>query len=183
MNPIHEIVSSNMKRIREERKLSLDQLAKMTDVSKSMLSQIERGTVVPTISTIWKITNGLKLSFTELVQQSETTVKVIHCADLDPLIENDGKYRNFPVFPFDEKRKFEMYYIELDEGAYLAAEPHPAGAAEYIVVFSGELRVCVDEEEYTVGCGSAIRFHGDRPHSYECLGSDQCRISMVIAYD
>lgn len=57
---IGHIVAENLKRLREERKLSLDAVAKCSGVSKSMLGQIERGVTNPTISTLWKIANGLK---------------------------------------------------------------------------------------------------------------------------
>ncbi len=43
MDEITQLVAQNLKRIREEKKLSLDKLADLTGVSKSMLGQIERG--------------------------------------------------------------------------------------------------------------------------------------------
>ena len=57
---IGHIVAENLKRLREERKLSLDAVAKCSGVSKSMLGQIERGVTNPTISTLWKLATGLK---------------------------------------------------------------------------------------------------------------------------
>mgnify|MGYP001481338993 FL=1 len=55
MENIGHIVAENLKRLREERKLSLDAVAKSSGVSKSMLGQIERGVTNPTISTLWKM--------------------------------------------------------------------------------------------------------------------------------
>ena len=46
----NEIVSRNIKRIRQERNLTLDDLARLSGVSKSMLSEIERCAKSPTIS-------------------------------------------------------------------------------------------------------------------------------------
>ncbi len=59
-----EAISNNLRTIRESRNFSLDQLSELTGVSKSMLRQIETGKSSPTISTIWKIANGLRVSFT-----------------------------------------------------------------------------------------------------------------------
>ena len=58
---ISAIIAINLKRIREERKLSMGQLAEMAGVSKVVLSQLEKGTANPTINTIWKITGALGL--------------------------------------------------------------------------------------------------------------------------
>ena len=57
-----DAIARNLRAIRENRNLSLDRLSEMTGVSKSMLRQIETGRSNPTIATIWKIANGLRLS-------------------------------------------------------------------------------------------------------------------------
>ena len=43
LDQMNQIVAKNIKRLREERKLSMDELSKLSGVSKSMLAQIERG--------------------------------------------------------------------------------------------------------------------------------------------
>ena len=46
----------------QQKKLTLDAAAGLTGVSRSMLAQIEKGEVNPTISVLWKIANGYKSS-------------------------------------------------------------------------------------------------------------------------
>ena len=176
------IVAENLKRLREERKLSLDSVAKSSGVSKSMLGQIERGVTNPTISTLWKIANGLKISFTSLMMRPETDVEIVQRSALTPFVETDGKYRNYPVFPFDSSRGFEMYAIELDPGVRLDAEPHPEGTQEFITAFSGALTVFLNDERWTIKDGDSIRFKADRKHAYANEGNTLCRLSMVICY-
>jgi len=74
MENMQLILASNLRRIREERRLSLDKVSELTGVSKSMLGQIERGESNPTLQTVWKIANGLRVSLTDLteVPRSET---------------------------------------------------------------------------------------------------------------
>ena len=55
MDSMNMIVAKNIRRLREEKKLSMDELVRLSGVSKSMLAQIERGDGNPTISTLWKI--------------------------------------------------------------------------------------------------------------------------------
>ena len=63
MDSMNLIVAKNIRRLREENKLSMDELAKLSGVSKSMLAQIERGEGSPTVSTLWKISNGIESTF------------------------------------------------------------------------------------------------------------------------
>lgn len=182
MENINSVVAENLKRVREQRKLSLDAVSRLSGVSKSMLGQIERGDVNPTISTVWKIANGLKVSFTELVSRLEREYEVIDIKSLQPLLEDDGHYRNYPVFPFDSSRRFEVFYIELDPGSHLEAEPHPEGTQEFITVFSGSLDVSTEEENMTAENGHSIRFRADRKHQYKNKSSELCRLNMIIYY-
>ena len=175
-------VANNLKRIREERKLSLDKMAELTGVSKSMLGQIERGESNPTITTVWKIAGGLKISFTALLNTPLSDTVIIHSNDIQPLTEDNGRYRVSPFFPYEDGRRFEVYTIEIDKGGYLYADAHGDGTQEFITVFDGELTIRVNNEEYTVQKGGAIRFKADKPHVYHNSGSELTRASMIIHY-
>ena len=65
------IVGKRLKSIRLEKQLSLDEVSKLTDVSKPMLGQIERGQSSPTITTLWKIAVGLKIPLSSLLEEKE----------------------------------------------------------------------------------------------------------------
>ena len=67
MTQIDKNIAFNLKRIRKSKNMSLDMLAERTGVSKSMLGQIERGESNPTVSTIGKIVEGLKVPFEQLI--------------------------------------------------------------------------------------------------------------------
>lgn len=182
MDNLNQVISDNLKKLREQRKLSLDAVSRLCGVSKSMLGQIERGEVNPTISTVWKITNGLKISYGDLLSRPEAECEVVEIGEMKPLLEDGGHFRNYTVFPSEDGRRFEMQYIEMDPGSHLEAEAHPFGTQEFVTVFSGELSVFVNNETYTAGnCGS-IRFKADRPHQYRNTGDEICRLSMIIYY-
>ena len=61
MTQLDKNIALNLKRIRKSKNMSLDMLAERTGVSKSTLGQIERGESNPTVSTIGKIVEGLKV--------------------------------------------------------------------------------------------------------------------------
>lgn len=181
MENIHEAVADNIRQIRKQRKISLDALAAMTGVSKSMLAQIERG-ANPSISTVWKIANGLKIPFTQLVSVPQKDLEVVRLDSISALLEDEGRYRNYPLFPYENLRPFEIYSIELDAGAQLQAAAHPVGTQEYIVVACGAVRVFVNGQTLDANCETALRFRADLPHRYENRGEEMCRLTMIIQY-
>ena len=64
MDHLNELIAENLKDIRKGKGLSLEQVSSLTTISKSMLSQLERGEVNPTISTVYKLALGLKVPVT-----------------------------------------------------------------------------------------------------------------------
>ena len=179
---VTNVVAGNARRVREEKKLTLDAAAAATGVSRSMLAQIEKGEVNPTISVLWKMANGYKVSFTSLVENSGEAVAVLRSGSVPPLEEDGGRYVNYPVFPFSERTLFETYRIVIHPGGHLEAQPHLKGAEEYVTVFAGRAEITVDGQAVALDRGDSIRFRADTVHGYRCLGEETAELSMLIYY-
>ena len=78
-------LGENLKAIRDKRGLNLNDVSELTGISKAMLSKIERGESVPTITTVWKIANGLKITLNALAGEVDSNYAVRDIA--------------FPIFP------------------------------------------------------------------------------------
>jgi transcriptional regulator with XRE-family HTH domain len=182
MEPIHIKLGKNLKAIRQSRGLSLDKVAEQTGVSKTMLAQIERGDSNPTIAIMWKIANGLRLSFTSLIEDQKSFASVISMADIVPLLEEDGAFRSYPLFPFNPQKQFEIYKVEMDPGCIHESEPHSLGVEENIIVLQGALEVTLSGESFTVEQGNALRFLADQPHIYKNVSPLEAHYHVVIYY-
>lgn len=179
---VNEIVAQNLKLARERKKLSLDQVAKLTGVSKSMLGQIERGEVNPTITVLWKIANGLKVSFTSLLDRKGGDVEVTRQTAIRPLLEDEGRFINYPVFTYEEERRFETYHIEILPGGSRASEAHLPGTEEYITLYSGRLNLRIGDTDYELAAGDSIRFKSNTRHKYVNPGDETAVLGMIIYY-
>ena len=182
MDELTEQVARNLARIRKEGNYSLDDVSSLTGVSKSMLRQIEKGESSPTISTLWKIANGLKVSFTSLAKEVQKDVSLVDNRSGSPIVEKDAGYRLFPLFPFEPDRKFEIYHVEIEKGARLDAEGHRGDVEEYIFVSNGALNLTIGETEYHVRKDHSIRFKATGRHVYSNAGASTARLIMLIYY-
>jgi len=162
--------------------LSLDQLSELTDVSKSMLRQIETGQSNPTIATIWKVANGLKVSFTTLLTPPQSEAKIKTFTSSPPLTAGGKHYRIHPMVPFDPQQSFEIYYLEFDPGPTFDGQPHGDNVYEYIFVLQGTLRVHVDGEDYNISANEFFKFRTRGPHQYTSVGDETARAIMQISY-
>lgn len=175
-------VAENLRNIREQRGLSLDQLAGRTGVSKSMLRQIEKGMSSPTISTIWKIANGLRVSFTALLRKPMAEAEVGNFMGESPLTAVSGRYRLFPLIPFEPQQAFETYYVEIDPDTVFAGEPHEGNVYEYLFVLQGAFAVSVEGKTYTVQANEFLKFQADFSHEYACASDKTATAIMQISY-
>jgi len=177
-----DTLASNLKTIREDRNLSLDKLSEMTGVSKSMLRQIEIGQSNPTIVTIWKIANGLKVPFTELLRDQPQDITLRAFKGNPPLLGETEGYRLFPLISFNPERSFETYYVEIDPGTMLEAEPHQGNAEEHVFVLSGQIQICAAEERFTVEMQNFMTFQANCTHQYHNPGEEMAAAIMLISY-
>ena len=180
MDSMNMIVAKNINRLREENKLSMDELVRLSGVSKSMLAQIERGDGNPTISTLWKISNGMKVPFDALTVRPKSPYEIVKTAEIQPLLEDGGKVRNYSLFPDNENRRFAVYYLELEEGSYWESEPHLRGTTEFITIFTGKIEILADGQSFIVEKGESIRFRADTIHSYKNIGNETAILHMIL---
>ena len=179
---VTHIIATNVKKLRERKKLTLGAAAELTSVSRSMLAQIEKGDVNPTISVLWKIANGFKVTFSALIERETEDIALIRNADIAPLVEDDGRYINYPIFSFNHKL-FESYRIVIKPDGALSAQPHMTGTEEYITVFEGEVEITVGPDCYQLGPGDSIRFMADVAHRYRNCGTETAELSMLLYYN
>ena len=177
-----DAIASNLRNIRENRNLSLDQLSELTNVSKSMLRQIETGKSSPTIATIWKIANGLRVSFTALLRKPVIQAEVRSFRGGKPLTAQSEHYRLFPLIPFEPQQSFETYYVEIDPGTVFSGEPHEGNVYEYVFVIRGALQISVEEKKFEIKENEFLQFQANCPHEYKCIGKKTASAIMQISY-
>lgn len=174
-------IGGRLKEIRAGRELSLDDVSKMTGVSKPMLGQIERGRSTPSVTTLWKIATGLKMPLSSFLEEPQPEYAVVGMGS-DVITEDGGRMRAYPLFPYDPIRSVEIFCIEFDAGCRHTSQRHSDGVEEYILVLSGKLQLILNGQEVIVGAKQAVRFKADVPHAYNNPFDEQCVVHNIIFY-
>jgi XRE family transcriptional regulator, regulator of sulfur utilization len=183
MDTLVHIVAENLKNYRETRNLSLEKLSQATGVSKGMLSQIENGNTNPSLSTLLKIANGLKMPFTALLQERKSTLLIVDNTHMAPVVTDDQKCRLYPLFPFESGKRFEIYYFEMEPGAHRVSEKCLVEqVSEYVFVQQGLLKITVGEHDSTIHADQSITFDASRQHAYTNVGNEVIKAIMMLYY-
>ena len=179
-------VGHKIKLIRTEKKLTLEQLANMSSVSKSMLSQIERGRTNPTLAILWTLTKSLDIDISDLLnidnKADDQPPKIAHIkAHQTPEIQSaDGKCTLKILGPIDLVTKTEWYDVEMKAGGILESQGHAEGTMEHLTILDGALTVRNGKEDITLSHGDTARYDADIPHHIENKSKKSARAIMFV---
>jgi transcriptional regulator with XRE-family HTH domain len=172
MSSNHEITLRLASRLKDERKekgLSLDALAKLSGVSRSMLSQIERGESSPTVASLWNLTRALNVDFAELLDEKADAcgpILDVVRGESTPVIHNKNARCLIRILsaPADVGDT-EVYDIHFESGANLDSSAHKTGCVEALTVLEGSLTVTSDGQSEIVNVGDTVRYVADKEHA------------------
>lgn len=177
---IHDRLAASLKAARRSKGLSLEAVAKLSGVSRSMVSQIERGESSPTVATLWNLTQALHVDFAGLWEgRTAPGVEVIR-AGAAPLIEGRGTGVRIRILsPPEEAGAHEVYDLDFSAKGALISDPHGPGCREHLTVLDGTLIVTSGEETERLGAGDTARYAADRPHAIRAEGGAARAILVV----
>ncbi len=181
---IAERLARRLKETRKSKGLSLEATSKLSGVSRSMLSQIERGESSPTVATLWSLTRALRVDFAGLLDEgnAEGTIKEIMRANRTPTIDSQGEGCRIRILsPPDQAGTLEVYEIEFSVNGALKSAPHRQGCVEHLTVLEGALSVVTGDEQAKVEQGDTIRYSADRDH--EILAKGAAAKALLIVYN
>lgn len=178
---ILSLLPARLKEARRAQGLSLDAVAKLSGVSRSMVSQIERGESSPTIATLWNLTRALQVDFAGLLDEgAQDQIEVLRTGDV-PSIENRGAGCTIRILsPPEDAGRHEVYELRFVEGGVLDSQPHRRGAREHLTVIEGKLVVTSGGAVEKIGQGDTARYAADVPHRIE---SDRPARAFLVVQD
>ncbi|WP_321844618.1 helix-turn-helix domain-containing protein [Paraburkholderia bannensis] len=174
------LVGVNLARLRAERQLSLDALARASGVSRAMLAQVESARSVPSIKVLCKVAAALKVSVSAFLRRHAVSGFEHLPADRAARrVSADGRYSARALYPEDAPAPAEFHELRI---APLHTEPgtrRAPGTTVNLVVSEGTLEVSVHERRQLLATGDAIVFDADQPHSLRNPGDTEARVFRV----
>lgn len=176
---IHDRLAAQLRAARKARGLSLDAVAKLSGVSRSMVSQIERGESSPTVATLWNLTQALQVDFAGLLEGKPAPMIEVTRAGAAPVIARSPGVRIRILSPAEAVGEHEVYELAFEGGAALVSEPHSVGCREHLTVIEGTLSVQSGEETERLGPGDTARYAADRGHAIHAVDGAARAILIV----
>jgi len=177
-------VCGRVREMRLARGWSLEALAAASGVSRSMLSEIERGRANPTLAVAWRIARAFGVSLADLVEapESVSAITVIRAADRAYLYRSEELCTIRTLSPLHLEKDVEFYEVKLGLGGELRSAPHFTGTREFLTVHKGRVRIESGRDRETLGQGDSATYPADVAHALVNAGRGEAVLFLVVIY-
>jgi transcriptional regulator with XRE-family HTH domain len=168
-----------IRHLRQERRMTLQDLAEATGLSSSMISLVERGRTSPSIGSLVVIASAFRVPIADLFVEIDQGREdyVVRCEDQSVVSPWPGVARR--TAKIDRLRRVEISMNEWEPNG--DTEPQPAHHAgyEYGLLIEGELTVEVEGVTHVLKPGDLISYPSTVLHSLRNAGTDVARAVWV----
>lgn len=188
---------------RQQRQWTLEQFSEKTGLSKSFLSQIERGKAEPSITSLKKIAAQFGYSVVNLFPNGQGAddswgynhhpagymlnidsyikdVAVVR-AEKRKRIALPGSNVVYDLMTPDMKRKLEVMYMRVSRGENSGKEPMLDSPGEKLcIVVKGALELQVGGEVYHLEQGDTLYYPAHVPHSWRAIDGDSIEVIWIL---
>ena len=188
---------------RQNRQLTLEKFSQMSGLSKSFLSQVERGITEPSITSLKKIAKQFGFSVVNLFQNGgglnskwqyhNTPFKLeekgssyvekaqVVLADKRKKFALPGSKVMYDLLTPDMSRRLEVMYMRVSEGENSGEQPMLDPPGEKVgLVLKGSIEVSVGSEVYQLREGDSIYYPAHIPHSWRALEGDPIEVIWIL---
>ena len=196
-------LGKRIRKERQQREWTLEQFSEKTGLSKSFLSQIERGNTEPSITSLKKIAAQFGYSVVNLFPNGQGAQESWgynnrsaeykignNFYSKDVAVVRAGKRKRialpgsnvvYDLMTPDMKRKLEVMYMRVSQGENSGEEPMLDSPGEKLcIVMKGVLELRVGEEVFQLEQGDSLYYPAHVPHSWWAIDGDNIEVIWIL---
>jgi transcriptional regulator with XRE-family HTH domain len=181
--PVNDRIARQVRALRAARSLSLEAMAARCDVSRSMISLIERGESSPTAVILEKIATGLNVPLASLFEAPATEDSPVARRDEQPLWRDpQSGYVRRNVSPGASSSPIRIVEVSFPAGAEVAYETsrREPPIHQQVWVLEGAIAVTVGDESHRLEQGDCLAMLLDRPTSFRNDTRQEARYAVIV---
>lgn len=164
-------VGPRLRRVREQRGVTLTEVAQLTGISKSTLSRLENGQRRPSLELLLPLAQTYRVPIDDLVGAPEVG---------DPRIRlKPRRVNGRTVVPLTHPGGIQAWKIVIPKSQ---SEPNPRthDGFEWLYVLSGQMRLVMGDQDIVLGIGEAAEFDTQVPHWFGSTGDGPAEVLSIF---
>ncbi|MFA5271358.1 MAG: XRE family transcriptional regulator [Candidatus Omnitrophota bacterium] len=176
------IVRVNIKKLREEKRISLRALARQLKVSASFLSQVEAGKASPSLVTLKNMADALNTTVGNLIGECQKVTSNPVVTESERIHLNRA-FKGINIYLLatpDPNKQMEPLLLRLDEGADSGDSHYTHFGQEFASVIKGAIEITLNKITYSLKKGDSIYFNSNIPHAFKNIGKEKAEVIWVV---
>jgi transcriptional regulator with XRE-family HTH domain len=179
-------IGSQIRKLRNKRELTLQDLANLSGLSKPNLSQIENNLVTPPIATLLKISTALGVPIGHFFQETaqESNIVVVRKEDRYGVAKGQHishiGYQYEPLAYPKADKYMEPFIVHMEERESDAIVYNNHRGEEFLYVIEGTLEFRCGDSTVILREGDSLYFDSVVPHGYRGIGGPAK--TLVVIY-
>jgi transcriptional regulator with XRE-family HTH domain len=166
-----DLVGPRLRRVREQRRVTLTEVAHLTGISKSTLSRLENGQRRPSLELLLPLAQTYRVPIDDLVGAPEVG---------DPRIRlKPRRVNGRTVLPLTRPGGIQAWKIVIPASQ---SDPNPRAhdGFEWLYVLSGRMRLVMGDQDVVLGIGEAAEFDTMIPHWFGSAGDGPAEVLSIF---
>lgn len=193
MNNIREEVKElqiglKVRRLRQERRMTLQDLAEATGLSKPLLSQVENDQVIPPLATLLRIAKAFRVGLHTFFQEEGANEKCILVRAGESRRQQRRHLPETLAPPYSyhslaygkRNRSMEPFLVEIEVRAWHNDLLVTHEGEEFFFLLEGEVEFHYGDRIMTMQAGDSVYYDSTDPHGYVAVGHSRPRGVAVI---
>ena len=158
-------LARNLASLRHARTLTQEALARVAEVPRSTIANLESGDGNPSLTVLVKVANALDVPIDELLAAPRAKVRKWSAADIARTTKGRGvSLRSLVPEPVPEEV---LTLMDFEPEGAMRGTPHLPGTREFFTCLIGQVTIFVTGERHDLRAGDVLGFPGNVPHSYQ----------------
>ena len=162
---VNKQIGKRIKDLRNQNGLTQQELADRTELTKGYISQLEHGSVAPSVITLLDLIECLGTTPSEFFKETQSDQTVFSEQDYFEKIDENGNSIQW-VVPSAQKNRMEPLLVRLKPHQKLSKDT-PHEGEEFGFVISGLIRLHYGDKTQIVRSGESVYYAADRVHFIE----------------
>lgn len=172
-------VGSRIRELRESQGLSLRALAEVCGLSVNAISRIERGESSPTVSSLQRLSTGLRVPITDFFRFDDDRNTIVVRRTKRPRSRDQGVLTE-SLGSGLPNQQLDPFLITLAPGHGVAGDLVSHRGEEFVFCIEGEVEYEVGEQRLRLEAGDSLLFRPEQPHRLRNAHVETARVLMVL---
>ena len=181
-------IGKKIRTLREQKRMSLEELSAKVKVTRVLLSQIEDDVVTPTVAALLNLSKVLGVGIDYFFTQAETVEKIELTRANERLSvlksrETDSTRLTYNYQALSYRltgKKMEPFFIEFDTETDEKLEPQSHSGEEFLYCLDGEIEFITSDRTIRLRPGDALYFFSETPHVLRGIGAQAPKALAVL---